>query len=155
MLTCSSPTIKARFSEEFICYLEPETNFRKKNLFASLLLSQILCKPALVLSGRQGELESLLEAKVGVFLGSYQEMCRDGFPGGASATPLQVELQHFYSITPSSFSSRNYHIPAHLGGQLWGEVDFTQAEKISGSVRVPRTPRSKTSPCHLRINFHL
>lgn len=92
---------------------------------------------------------------MGVFLGAYQEMCRDGFPGDASAIPLQVELRHFYSITPSSFSSRNYHIPAHLGRQLWGEVGFTQAEKISGSVRVLRTPRSKTSLCHLRINFHL
>lgn len=68
-------------------------------------------------------------------MGAYQEMCRDGFPGDASAIPLQVELQHFYSITPSSFSSRNYHIPAHLGRQLWGEVGFTQAEKISGSVK--------------------
>lgn len=108
-----------------------------------------------MLSGRQGELESLLEAKVGVFLGAYQEMCRDGFPGDASTISLQMELQHFYSVTPSSFSSRNYHIPAHLGGQLWGEVGFTQAEKISGSVRVLRTPRPKTSLCHLRINFHL
>lgn len=108
-----------------------------------------------MLSGRQGELESLLEAKVGVFLGAYQEMCRDGFPGGASAIPLQVELQHFYSITPSSFSSRNYHIPAHLGGQLWGEVGFTQAEKISGSVKssedstiqdLPLSPQDKFPP---------
>lgn len=107
--------------------------YRKKNFFASLLLSQTLVR----------QLSAEWEARwAGEFFGSQ---------GGHFAGGVAEFLLHY----PSSVSSRNDHIPAYLGGQMWGELGFTQGERISGSVGVLRTPWSKTSLCHLRINSYL
>lgn len=92
MLTCSSPTVKARFSEEFICHLDSETNFQKNS-----------SKPTPLKTSISADWEARLsEESPRQTFGCILENLQGWFSTRWLATSLQLEW-HFYFITPLRF----------------------------------------------------